>query len=127
MEIKKDLMAASSTPLVLAILAEGDSYGYAILRRVRELSRGAMEWTDGMLYPVLHRLERLGYVEAWWGAADSGRRRKYYRITPRGRARLAEERKQWQAVDDTLRGIWRSLSLCVSAGSPLPAAPPWGT
>lgn len=124
MEIKKDLIAASSTPLVLAILAEGDSYGYAILQRVRELSRGSMEWTDGMLYPVLHRLERLGYVEARWGAAESGRRRKYYRITPRGRARLAEERKQWQAVDDTLRGIWRSLSLCVRAGAPLPAAPP---
>jgi hypothetical protein len=57
----KDLMAASSTPIVLAILAEGDSYGYAILKRVRELSGGRLEWTDGMLYPVLHRLERLGH------------------------------------------------------------------
>ena len=64
MEFNKDLMAASSTPIVLAILAEGDSYGYAIIQRVRELSRGRMEWTDGMLYPVLHRLERLGHVEA---------------------------------------------------------------
>jgi len=52
MEINKDLIAASSTPIVLAILAEGDSYGYAILARVRELSGGRMEWTDGMLYPV---------------------------------------------------------------------------
>ena len=109
MEINKDLMAASSTPIVLAILAEGDSYGYAILRRVRELSQGRIEWTDGMLYPVLHRLERLGLVEAQWEVADSGRRRKYYRITPRGRAQLAEERRQWQAVDATLRGIWRAL------------------
>lgn len=124
MEIKKDLIAASSTPLVLAILAEGDSYGYAIIQRVRELSRGSMEWTDGMLYPVLHRLERLGYVEARWGSAESGRRRKYYRITPRGRARLVEERRQWQAVDDTLRGIWRTLSLCVRADSPTPPVPP---
>lgn len=123
MEIKKDLIAASSTPLVLAILAEGDSYGYAIIQRVRELSRGSMEWTDGMLYPVLHRLERLGYIEARWGAAESGRRRKYYRITPRGRARLAEERKQWQAVDNTLRGIWRALSLCVRAHNPMRTAP----
>ena len=109
MQISKDLMAASSTPIVLAILAEQDSYGYAILARVRELSAGRMAWTDGMLYPVLHRLERLGYVEARWEAAQTGRRRKYYSITSRGRAQLAEERRQWQAVDATLRGIWQML------------------
>jgi DNA-binding PadR family transcriptional regulator len=111
MEINKDLIAASSTPIVLAILAEGDSYGYAILQRVRELSGGHLEWTDGMLYPVLHRLGRLGHVEARWEVAESGRRRKYYRITPQGRAQLEEQRKQWQAVDDTLRGIWRVVAV----------------
>ena len=118
MEINKDLIAASSTPLVLAILAEGDSYGYAILQRVRELSGGRMEWTDGMLYPVLHRLERLGHIEARWETAESGRKRKYYRITPQGRAHLAEEREQWQTVDETLRGIWRSLSTSLPPMSP---------
>jgi len=123
MEINKDLMAASSTPIVLAILAEGDSYGYAILKRVRELSGGHMEWTDGMLYPVLHRLERLGHVEAQWKVAESGRRRKYYRITPGGRAQLAEERRQWQTVDATLRGIWQALCLPAPAGNPASAAP----
>ena len=117
MEINKDLIAASSTPLVLAILAEEASYGYAILRRVRELSRGHMEWTDGMLYPVLHRLERLGHIEARWKLGESGRRRKYYRITAQGRAQLAEERKQWQAVDATLRGIWRALSIPAPQGA----------
>jgi PadR family transcriptional regulator PadR len=95
MEINKDLIAASSTPIVLAILAEGDSYGYAILKRVRELSGGRMEWTDGMLYPVLHRLERLGHVEARWEVAESGRRRKYYRITSRG---AGSARRGTQAV-----------------------------
>jgi DNA-binding PadR family transcriptional regulator len=69
-----------------------------------------MEWTDGMLYPVLHRLERLGHVEGRWEVGESGRRRKYYRITARGRTQLAEERRQWDAVDATLRGIWRALS-----------------
>ena len=108
MEINKDLIAASSTPMVLAILAEEASYGYAILKRVREMSRGRLEWTDGMLYPVLHRLERQGHVEAKWQVAESGRRRRYYRITRRGRAALAEERRQWQVVDATLRGIWRA-------------------
>src|SRR5881394_3303087 len=106
MSINKDLVAATSTPLVLAILAEGDSYGYAILKRVRELSGGEMEWTDGMLYPVLHRLERAGMVEARWDQADSGRKRKYYRVTDAGRAQLEEERRQWHTVDKALRNLW---------------------
>jgi DNA-binding PadR family transcriptional regulator len=109
MDINKDLIAASSTPIVLAILAEDDSYGYAILKRVQEASGGRMAWTDGMLYPVLHRLERLGYVKARWGTAENGRKRKYYRITPQGKTQLAEERSQWQAVDATLRGIWQGF------------------
>ncbi|HEX2210158.1 MAG TPA: helix-turn-helix transcriptional regulator [Longimicrobium sp.] len=111
MSINKDLVAASSTPLVLAILAEGDSYGYAILKRVRELSGGELEWTDGMLYPVLHRLERSGLVEARWDQAETGRRRKYYRITEAGREQLAEERRQWHTVDQALRNIWSAMAV----------------
>ncbi len=123
MEINKDLIAATSTPLVLAILTEGDSYGYAILQRVRELSDGRMAWTDGMLYPVLHRLERLGYVEARWEVSESGRRRRYYRITTRGQARHAEEREQWRAVESTLRGIWPALGLLVARLRPPSTVP----
>ena len=106
MNIGKDLVAASATPLVLAILAEGDSYGYAILKRVGELSGGNLQWTDGMLYPVLHRLERLGYVQARWESSQSGRRRRYYRITETGRSQLAAEQQQWLAVDAALRRVW---------------------
>jgi PadR family transcriptional regulator, regulatory protein PadR len=125
MEINKDLIAASSTPIVLAILAEGDSYGYAILQRVRALSEGHLEWTDGMLYPVLHRLGRLGYVEARWEVAESGRRRRYYEITAQGRAQLEEQRRQWQAVDETLRRMWEVASVTApgdfsSSRAPLP-------
>ena len=106
MEIGKDLVAASATPLVLAILGEGESYGYAIIKRVGELSGGELRWTDGMLYPLLHRLERRGYVEAFWGKSETGRRRKYYRLTGTGAAALAEQRRQWETVDATLRGLW---------------------
>lgn len=112
MDIGKDLVAASATPLVLAILSDGDSYGYAILRRVNELSRGELQWTDGMLYPVLHRLERNGYVKATWGKSESGRRRKYYRLTGKGSKELANQRRQWQMVNSTLRGTpFRSLQM----------------
>ena len=106
MEVGKDLVAASATPLVLAILAEGDSYGYAIIKRVSELSGGELQWTDGMLYPVLHRLERQGHVAARWRVSNSGRRRKYYRLTKAGRAQLTVHQQQWQVVDDALRGLW---------------------
>jgi PadR family transcriptional regulator PadR len=107
MDFGKDLIAASATPLVLAILAEGDSYGYAIIKRVAELSGGHLQWTDGMLYPVLHRLERQGHVAAKWGTSESGRRRKYYRLTKLGQVQLAAQQEQWHVMDNTLRCIWK--------------------
>lgn len=106
MQIDKDLVAASSTPLVLAILTEGESYGYAILKRVREVSDGDLEWTDGMLYPLLHRLHRLGYVTQEWRTPPEGRRRRYYSITDKGHAALEEQKRQWAAVTQVLGDLW---------------------
>ena len=106
LRIDKDLVAASATPLVLAILAEGESYGYALLKRVRELSGGELEWTDGMLYPLLHRLRRLGYVTTEW-RSPGGRRRAYYALTDDGRAALAEQQRQWVTVTRALGEVWR--------------------
>lgn len=109
MRIDKDLVAASATPLVLGILTEGDLHGYAILKRVGELSGGRMQWTDGMLYPLLHRLERLGHVSAAWGTSEAGRRRKHYSLTPAGREHLAERQRQWAVVADALRQVWSAV------------------
>jgi DNA-binding PadR family transcriptional regulator len=119
--IDKDLVAASATPLVLGILADGESYGYAILKRVNELSGGRMTWTDGMLYPLLHRLERLCYVEASWLVAPGGRRRKLYAITPAGVAALAERRRQWAVVSGTLERVWAEAGALPGPG-PMPLA-----
>ena len=117
MIVGKDLVAASATPLVLGILSEGESYGYAILKRVAELSGGEIQWTDGMLYPVLHRLERHGFVKAVWGRSESGRQRKYYRLTDSGQEELASQRRQWQVVDATLRRtLFRSLQPALQGG-----------
>lgn len=115
MHIDKDLVAASSTPLVLAILTEGESYGYAILKRVRELSDGELEWTDGMLYPLLHRLQRLGYVNTEWRTPNGGRRRKYYAITDEGRAALLDHQRQWLTVARALGDVWRGPGGLMSA------------
>ena len=108
MRIEKDLVAAAATPLVLGILMDGELYGYAILKRVGELSGGSMQWTDGMLYPLLHRLERLGYVSSSWGTSEAGRRRKHYAITPAGRDVLADRQEQWMVVADALRQVWQT-------------------
>ncbi len=117
MHIDKDLVAASATPLVLAILADEESYGYAILKRVRELSGGELQWTDGMLYPLLHRLRRLGYVTTEWRTPAQGRRRRYYAITDDGRAALAEQQRQWETVTRALGDVWRgSVALLTAVG-----------
>jgi DNA-binding PadR family transcriptional regulator len=104
--LSKDLVAASSKPLVLSILARGENYGYAIIQEVRERSNGRLEWTEGMLYPVLHRLEQQKLIRARWVVVESGRKRKYYRLSRTGTQALAEEREQWLAVNGTLKALW---------------------
>jgi DNA-binding PadR family transcriptional regulator len=105
--VTKELVAASSRPLVLSVLSEGESYGYAIIQRVRELSEESLKWTDGMLYPVLHRLEKEGLIVAEWKKADTGRERKYYQLTRTGRNALKEEQQQWITVHNTLGKLWK--------------------
>ena len=107
MKLDKELVAASSVPLILSILSEGDSYGYAIIRRVKELSGGEIEWTDGMLYPVLHWLEDQAQVQSRWTTSEGGRRRKYYSLRPEGRVALREQMEQWNVVTSTLKHLWR--------------------
>lgn len=104
--ISKDLVAASASPLVLSILSRGESYGYAIIKQVRELSGGELQWTDGMLYPVLHRLERQGAITADWRVAETGRRRKYYSLSAQGVRVLKDERRQWTTVHGALTQLW---------------------
>ncbi|MGI6469401.1 MAG: helix-turn-helix transcriptional regulator [Syntrophomonadaceae bacterium] len=106
MNVSKDLTAASATPLILAILKESDNYGYAIIKRVKEMSNNELIWTEGMLYPVLHRLEEQGLIESYWQKSESGRQRKYYRIRPRGLEELEIQKKQWEVVIATLAKTW---------------------
>ena len=106
MKISKDLVAASAAPLVLSILDSGESYGYSIIQRVRELSENEIIWTDGMLYPVLHRLEEQGAIVARWKVAENGRRRKYYALKSAGRKSLAEHKAQWSIVQGSLATLW---------------------
>jgi DNA-binding PadR family transcriptional regulator len=101
----RDLVAASAVPLILSILGHGDNYGYAIIQRVRELSGGELAWADGMLYPILHRLESRGLVTARWGSAENGRRRKYYHLEAAGRAELGNQRRHWNRLHAMLQQL----------------------
>jgi len=106
MNVSKDLIAASATPLILAILNENDSYGYAIIKRVKEMSENELVWTEGMLYPVLHRLEEQLLIESYWSKSEAGRQRKYYRIKESGLKELELQKKQWQIVQSALSKTW---------------------
>jgi DNA-binding PadR family transcriptional regulator len=122
MKISKELVAASATPLVLSILAQGQSYGYAIICRVRELSQGEVTWTDGMLYPVLHRLERQGLIQSHWGLSETGRKRKYYELCKHGVQVLETEREHWRAVNAMLNQLWKEEPSCRIAMDPIRTA-----
>lgn len=104
--IEKELVAATSTSITLSILSEGDSYGYEIIQRVTERSGGELEWTEAMLYPVLHRLENRGLVKSYWQKSFSGRKRKYYAITSAGKAELKDKKRQWRTVAAVLAALW---------------------
>ena len=104
--LTKELAGASARPIMLSILARGESYGYAIMQEIHDLSGGTLEWSDGTLYPVLHRLDGEGLISSNWGVSESGRRRKYYRLTDKGRLALEAERKQWLRVDAVLAKLW---------------------
>lgn len=103
---EKDLVAATSRTFVLSILTEGDNYGYEIIQRVAALTDDQLVWTDGMLYPVLHRLDDSGCVRSYWQSSPTGRKRKYYALTDAGRAELDHRKRQWDLADNALRALW---------------------
>jgi PadR family transcriptional regulator len=105
--LTKELVAASTEPLILTLLSKGESYGYALIQEVKRLSGAKIEWADGMLYPVLHRMEREGWIESHWGEAETGRKRKYYSLKKDGRKALKDQREQWSTVSEVFKQLWK--------------------
>ena len=105
--LTKELVAASTEPLILSFLSGGESYGYALIQEVKRLSGDKIEWTDGMLYPVLHRMEREGWMASRWGEAENGRKRKYYSLKKDGKKALKAQREQWGAVSGVFKQLWK--------------------
>jgi DNA-binding PadR family transcriptional regulator len=102
----KGLMAATTKPMILTILSEGKNYGYNIIQQVKKISDGQLQWSDGMLYPVLHRLEKDGFITSEWIITSSDRKRKYYSITETGKVELHSEREDWVSLHTILDNLW---------------------
>lgn len=108
--VSKALVAASTKPVILSILVRGESYGYQIIQNIIEISGGALDWSEGTIYPVLHRMEKENFIRSQWKISENGRRRKYYRLTEGGKKELEQEREQWKRVNKVLSRFWEFSS-----------------
>ena len=99
----KTLIAAAAKPIILSILQTGESYGYQIIKRVRQASGGTMVWPSSLLYPVLHRLEKDGLIQSKWKLSEKGRMRRNYLITDLGLEELLVEKDRWLSIHDILK------------------------
>ena len=99
MEQKRtDLLRGTLDLLVLKALSLEPLHGVGISRRITQITKGAYQVSFGSLFPVLHRMEESGWVEAEWRSSDNNRRAKYYRLTSDGRAQLKDEERQWNQM-----------------------------
>ena len=103
--IERELRRGSLELIVLHLLAPGEAYGYEIVSKLTARTNGALEVTDGTLYPVLYRLERAGYVAVRWETPERGVPRKYYRLTDEGRAELERLREEWLTFARAMAGL----------------------
>ena len=105
--IEKELVAASTEPLILSLLSKQESYGYELIQEIKRRSGDKIKWTDGMLYPVLHRMEADGWIRSRWVEIENGRKRKYYSIRKDGQQALKDKREQWTVISSVLSGLWK--------------------
>ncbi|ETY74842.1 PadR family transcriptional regulator [Lactiplantibacillus fabifermentans] len=107
-EISKETIRGHTTTIVLNILNQGDSYGYAIAKTIKQLSHAAYDINEATLYTVFRRLEKNGDIASYWGSETQGGRRKYYQITPQGQATLDHNIQEWNfakhVIDDLILG-----------------------
>lgn len=102
MGFSNELVKGTVVPIMLKLLNERSMYGYEIIRVVNERTDNAFQWKEGTLYPWLHRLEGEGAIHSEWSVSESGRRRKYYRITRKGAALLEQKVTEWSAFSSTV-------------------------
>lgn len=103
--ISKGLMSGSTGLMVLHLIAERDMYGYEIVRELEQRSDSVFTLKEGTLYPVLHGLENAGLVQSYMQTAQSGKPRKYYRVTKTGKAALADRKAEWAVFSKSVSRV----------------------
>jgi len=102
----KALGAASVRPFILSLLARQDTYGYQMMQYAENLSNGSLDLQAGILYPILRRLENDKLIESYWVNPKGERKRRYYRLTKKGKEALEIEKREWLKMYDTFMGLW---------------------
>ena len=105
MKINKSLLSGSTGMLVLSILLSGDKYGDEMIQTLSVLSEHVFDMKEGTLYPILHAVEKDGYLKAYEMETEQGRRRRYYHLTDKGRRQLAEQREEWEAFSGAVNAV----------------------
>ncbi len=118
MKIERDLMRGAGPTAVLQVLSKGEAYGYELVEALSQRTDGVLAMGQSTLYPMLYNLEAKGLIEATWKDAPSGRQRKYYRLTPKGKRKLAEDVETWNA----LAAAMRTLGVLRATLGPMPGA-----
>lgn len=105
MKLEKGLIGGSTNLLLLSLIQEKDRYGYEIIRELELRSDNTFQFKEGTLYPVLHKLENMGYVQSYLSKGDAGRDRKYYKITKKGEKQFVEEKQQWKIFTKSVEKV----------------------
>ena len=105
MKISKELLKGSTSIMVLKVISEGDCYGYQIIQKIAQRSGEVFRLNEGTLYPILHTMEKEGYLESYRGESEAGRERKYYTITAQGKLQLAARMEEWTAYTEAVGGV----------------------
>jgi PadR family transcriptional regulator PadR len=100
-----ELLQGTLPLLILRTLATGPNHGFAVARRIQQISRSVLRVEQGSLYPALHRMELDGLIESYWGTTENNRQAKYYRLTRRGTRQLASETERWHAIAGAIAAI----------------------
>lgn len=105
MKLERELMRGAGPTAVLHLLSSREMYGYELVEALAKRSDGVLAMGQSTLYPLLYNLEAKGFIEPEWRDADNGRERKYYRLTPKGRKRLAADTRQWHALANAMQSL----------------------
>ena len=100
-----ELLQGTLPLLILRTLATGPNHGFAVARRIQQISKSVLKVEQGSLYPALHRMELDGIIESFWGTTENNRKAKYYRLTRRGVRELTSETERWQAIAGAIAAV----------------------